>query len=35
MWINGVPTSTKSRQDALRDRYMTESELPRSYSKIK
>ncbi|MGB0937377.1 MAG: amidohydrolase family protein [Colwellia sp.] len=35
MWINGVPTSTRSRQDALRERYMSQSELPRSYSKIK
>lgn len=33
MWINGLDTSTKSRQDALRDRYTTDSDMPRAYTK--
>jgi imidazolonepropionase-like amidohydrolase len=33
MWINGKQISTKSRQDALRDRYTVESNMPRAYSK--
>jgi imidazolonepropionase-like amidohydrolase len=35
MWINGVETSTVSRQDALRDRYMTKSDMPKAYLNIK
>jgi imidazolonepropionase-like amidohydrolase len=31
--INGVEVSTESRQDKLRDRYMTESTMPRAYTK--
>lgn len=33
MWINGQSMSLKSRQDALRDRYMTQSNMPRAYTK--
>lgn len=33
MWINGEQISTKSRQDALRDRYTVETNMPRAYSK--
>lgn len=33
MWINGKQVSTKSRQDALRDRYTAKSNMPRAYSK--
>lgn len=31
--INGIEVSTESRQDKLRDRYMTESTMPRAYTK--
>jgi imidazolonepropionase-like amidohydrolase len=33
MWIDGVEHDTRSRQDALRDRYTTESDMPRAYIK--
>ena len=33
MWINGVDTSTQSRQDELRNRYTTDSAMPRAYTK--
>ena len=33
MWINGEQVSTKSRQDALRKRYTTKSNMPKAYSK--
>ncbi|MBA6381288.1 MULTISPECIES: amidohydrolase family protein [unclassified Colwellia] len=33
MWINGKETSTQSRQDKLRKRYTTESDMPRGYTK--
>ncbi len=33
IWINGKSYSTQSRQDALRDRYMKPSDLPKAYSK--
>ena len=33
MWIAGEEVSTRSRQDALRERYMGKSELPRAYIK--
>jgi len=33
MWIDGKEHSTQSRQDALRKRYMTKSDMPRAYSK--
>jgi len=33
MWINGQAMSLKSRQDALRERYTTKSNMPRAYSK--
>ena len=33
LWINGQEFSTQSRQDALRKRYMTQSELPKAYTK--
>jgi len=33
MWINGEQVSTKSRQDALRDRYLNKTNMPRAYSK--
>jgi len=33
MWINGKQVSTKSRQDALRDRYTKKTNMPKAYSK--
>ncbi len=33
MWINGKQVSTQSRQDALRNRYTSESDMPKAYSK--
>ncbi|MGS0535879.1 amidohydrolase family protein [Pseudoalteromonas sp. SaAl2] len=33
MFINGEEVSTESRQDKLRNRYMTDSEMPRAYTK--
>lgn len=33
MWINGEQVSTQSRQDALRDRYTKDTNMPRAYSK--
>jgi len=33
MWINGNAMSLNSRQDALRDRYTTKSNMPRGYTK--
>ena len=33
IWIGGQEVSTLSRQDALRDRYTTESKMPRAYTK--
>ena len=33
IWIAGKEYSTKSRQDALRDRYTSESDMPKSYIK--
>ena len=33
MWIDGVEHTTTSRQDALRDRYTTSSDMPRAYTK--
>ena len=33
MWIDGVEHNTESRQDALRDRYITDSDMPRAYTK--
>ncbi|WDE04108.1 amidohydrolase family protein [Thalassomonas viridans] len=33
MWISGEEVGTSSRQDALRDRYLTKSELPKAYVK--
>jgi len=33
MWINGNAMSLKSRQDALRERYTTKSNMPRGYIK--
>ncbi len=33
MFINGVEVSTESRHDKLRDRYTTQSDLPRAYTK--
>ena len=33
MWINGNAMSLKSRQDALRERYTTDSNMPRGYTK--
>ncbi|MBE0367842.1 amidohydrolase family protein [Pseudoalteromonas aurantia] len=33
MWINGTEVTTESRHDKLRDRYTTESKLPRAYTK--
>ncbi|MBU3006162.1 amidohydrolase family protein [Paraglaciecola arctica] len=33
MWINGKSISTRSRQDDLRDRYLTKSDMPKAYSK--
>ncbi|MCF2861754.1 amidohydrolase family protein [Pseudoalteromonas sp. Cnat2-41] len=33
VWINGTEVSTQSRHDKLRERYTTDSEMPRAYSK--
>ena len=33
MIINGEEVSTQSRQDKLRERYTTESSMPRAYTK--
>ncbi len=33
IWINGKEYSTKSRQDKLRERYTTNSNMPRAYTK--
>ena len=33
MWINGKAMSLKSRQDALRERYTAETDMPRAYNK--
>ncbi|KAF7769801.1 hypothetical protein PCIT_a2703 [Pseudoalteromonas citrea] len=33
MWINGEEVSTESRHDKLRERYTTDSKLPRAYTK--
>lgn len=33
MWISGKPVSTQSRQDALRNRYTGQSDMPKAYSK--
>ena len=33
MWINGKAMSLKSRQDALRERYTAETNMPRAYTK--
>jgi len=33
MWINGKQVSTLSRQDALRERYTKDTNMPRAYSK--
>ncbi|BBN81721.1 amidohydrolase [Pseudoalteromonas sp. A25] len=33
VWINGEEVTTESRHDTLRERYMTESNLPRAYTK--
>lgn len=33
MWINGKQVSTQSRQDALRNRYTSQGDMPRAYSK--
>ena len=33
MWINGEEVSTEARQDKLRERYTTESAMPRAYTK--
>ncbi|MCC4834026.1 amidohydrolase family protein [Shewanella sp. 10N.7] len=33
MWINGEEQSTESRHDELRDRYMTQSSMPKAYTK--
>lgn len=33
MWINGKVVSTRSRQDELRDRYLTKSDMPKAYTK--
>jgi len=33
MWIEGVQHTTNSRHDALRDRYTTQSDMPRAYTK--
>lgn len=32
MWINGKQVSTQSRQDALRNRYMSQGDMPKAYS---
>ncbi|GEK09432.1 amidohydrolase family protein [Pseudoalteromonas sp. McH1-7] len=33
IWINGEEVSTESRHDKLRDRYTTDSDMPRAYTK--
>lgn len=33
IFINGEPVNTDSRHDKLRDRYMTDSDMPRAYTK--
>ena len=33
IWINGEEVSTEARQDKLRDRYTTDSAMPRAYTK--
>ena len=33
IWIGGKEYSTESRSDKLRDRYMANSDMPRSYTK--
>ena len=33
LWISGTETTTQSRQDKLRNRYMSQSELPKAYIK--
>ncbi len=33
MWISGKQVSTQSRQDALRNRYMAQSDMPKAYNK--
>lgn len=33
MWINGKEVSTQSRQDALRDRYISKGDMPKAYTK--
>ena len=33
MWINGKAMTLKSRQDALRERYTAETDMPRAYTK--
>lgn len=33
MWINGQAMSLKSRQDVLRERYITKTNMPRAYTK--
>lgn len=33
MWINGKQVSTQSRQDALRNRYTSQGNMPKAYSK--
>ena len=33
MWINGEQVSTRSRQDALRERYTNQSNMPKAYLK--
>jgi len=33
MWINGKAMALKSRQDALRERYTAETDMPRAYTK--
>ncbi|MGO2168391.1 amidohydrolase family protein, partial [Pseudoalteromonas sp.] len=33
MFINGEKVTTEARQDKLRERYMSDSEMPRAYNK--
>jgi len=33
LWINGKEQSLRSRQDALRDRYLKQSDMPKAYTK--
>jgi imidazolonepropionase-like amidohydrolase len=33
MWINGEAVTTRSRQDALRERYLSKSDMPKAYVK--